>query len=225
MNDKEIQRAILQFAYDHQHKHQLRMVEVKDIEAIKHVDATRLLHNLIYLKKEELIEPIDDPYSLIRLTNHGINLVENRVVLDERFPLIIPVPEETKRLVLSVESVLQASYDSVLQQFRKAHGFLYDTKPPDALNSVKEAVGAVEALAKILLDQPSSTLGELAKPLTSNHMNHPAMEKIINGIYGVASDVPGARHGAYRKTDFSASDAEFILNVSASIILYLLKDE
>jgi hypothetical protein len=225
MNDKEIQRAILEFAFDHQHEHQLRIVEIKDIEAIKNVDPTRLLHDLIYLKKEGLVENIDDMYSLIRLTNNGINLVDNKALLDELFPLIITVPDETKKLVLSVETVLQGKYDSILEQFRKAQKFLYHTKPSDKLNSVKEAVGAVEALAKVLLNQPSSTLGQLARSLTSNHMNHPAMEKIIDGIYGVACDVPGARHGAYRKTDFSASDAEFILNVSASIILYLLKDE
>ena len=223
MNDKEIQRAILQFAYDYQHKLQTRLVEVKDIQEIRHVDKTRLLNNLIYLKKEGLIEENDSPYRIFRLSNHGINLVGDRALFDKLFPLLIAVPEETKKLVLSVDTVLQGRYDSVLDQFRKAQRFLYHTTPPDALNSVKESVGAVEALAKILLNQPSNTLGELAKSLASNHMNHPAMEKIVKGVYGVASDVPGARHGAYRKTDFSASDAEFILNVSASIILYLLK--
>jgi hypothetical protein len=225
MNDKEIQRAILQFAYDHQHENALRHVSVQDIAEIAKVDTARLRHNLIYLVKEGLIEKMDDNYTITRLANPGINLVEDKEMFDSQFPIIVSVPEETKRIIMNVESLLQGRFNSVLEQFQKAVKFLYDSKPPDSLNSVKEAVGAVEALAKILLKQPSSTLGDLAKPLTSNYMNHPAMEKIINGIYGVASDVPGARHGAYRKTDFSASDAEFILNVSASVILYLLKDE
>ncbi len=223
MTDKEIQHTILQHAYDHQHEHVLRLVEVAKIETLKNVEETRLRHNLIYLQKEGLIEHNDDAYTILRLSNDGINLVDHKERFDAEFPIKTNVPEETKKMILSVEGLLLGKYDSVLEQFQKGIKFLYHNTTPDALNSVKETVGAVEGLAKILLKQPSSTLGDLAKPLASNYMNHPAMEKIIHGIYGVASDVPGARHGAHRQTDFGFSDAEFILNVSASIILYLMK--
>ncbi len=227
MNDKEIQRVILQYAYDHQHEHQLSMVEVSKIEAVSHVKPTRLRHNVIYLKREGLIENDDGAFTIFHLTNPGINLVADRGSFDAQFPIFVTMPEETKRIIMSVESLLQGKHNSVLEQFRKATKFLYDNEPepPDTLNCVKEAVGAVEGLAKILLNQTSSTLGGLAKSLTSNYMNHPAMEKIIHGIYGVASDVPGARHGSHRQTDFGFSDAEFVFNVSASTILYLMRGD
>jgi hypothetical protein len=178
---------------------------------------------LIYLRKEGLIDNITDNYMIVRLTNHGINLLEDKSLFDAQFPMTVKIPEETKKMILNVENLLLGKYGSVLNQFQKATRFCYYSTPSDSLNCVKEAVGAVEAFAKILLNDTSSTLGKLSKPLTSSYMNHPAMEKIVDGIYGVASDVPGARHGAYRATNFGEDDAEFILNVCASLLIYLAK--
>jgi len=225
VNDKEIQRVIMQYAFDHQHDHALRIIDVSSIREIASIEINRLRHSLIYLKKEGLIDNITDDYMTIRLTNAGINLIDDKEQFDAQFPLIVTMPEETKRMIINVENLLQGKYNSVLEQFQKAIKFLYDSKPPDSLNCVKEAVGAVEALAKILLNQPSKTLGDLAKPLSVAYLKHPAMEKIIHGIYGVASDIPGARHGAYRTPDFDKYDAEYILNVASSVIIYLMRKE
>lgn len=219
MTDKEIQRAILQFAYDHRHE---RFIDLNELEVIRSLGfGDRFYYNLEYLKNKFYIKMEDASGQLISIKTSAIDLVEDRKRFDQLFPVSFHIPEETKKLVRNVENLLRGRYDSVLDQFLKARMFLYDVVPPDAVNCTKEAVGAVEALAKILLNQPSCTLGELSRQLATGYMNHAAMEKIIHGIYGVASDVPGARHGAHRKTDFDASDAEFILNVSAAIILYL----
>lgn len=103
--------------------------------------------------------------------------------------------------------------------------FLYDTKPPDYLNSVKEAVGAVEGLAKAIFNNTKGTLSDLLPQIKQKHLAHQAMARIFEAVYAVRSDEPGIGHGAYGSSDFKYADAEFMLNVSASLIIYLARKQ
>ena len=51
------------------------------------------------------------------------------------------------------------------------------------------------------------------------------MGKIIEAIYAVRSDEPGIGHGAHGSSSFEYADAEFMLNISASVIIYLIRKE
>ena len=123
----------------------------------------------------------------------------------------------------TVEEMLGTDHVSVLNQFKKAKAFLYDQQPPDYLNSVKESVGAVEGIARFLCNEPKKTLSELIPLLRQKHLSHPAMSKILDSIYAVRSDEPGVAHAAHETSAFKYADAEFILNVSSSVIIYLIR--
>jgi hypothetical protein len=153
----------------------------------------------------------------------GINLVEKPTEFNTVFPIRYDIPQQIRILSDTIEEMLRGKYEGPLGQFRKAQNFLYEVNPPDYLNCVKESVGAVEAIARVLCNEPKKTLSELMPQLKANHLSHPAMAKIIDGIYGVRSDEPGVGHGAYETSAFGYSDAEFILNICASIMIYLYR--
>jgi hypothetical protein len=223
MNDVEIRRSIFQYAYDHRFEHQLRIVRIEDMTFLKDVSQGLTIENIRYLRDEGLIKTVDDAWTLISITTPGIALVENRGELNRRFPVRYDIPDVTKKLVDSVEELLTPKYVAPLSQLNKAKGFLYDQQPPDYLNSIKEAVGAVEGVARAICNKPKATLSDLIPVLKRSHLSHPALAKIIESIYAVRSDEPGIGHGAHDSSSFNYRDAEFVLNVSASIIIYLVR--
>lgn len=223
MNDIEMRRSILQYAYDHRHDHKLQLVGTEEISALKEQNNDRIIHNIRFLKDSNLIRTHDDSWTTISITTQGVILTENGPELDRRFPVRFDFPEQTKKLIDTVEELLILDYPAVLNQFTKAKVFLYLSQPPDYLNCVKEAVGAVEGLAKVVCNRPKGTLSDLLPELKRRHLSHPAMAKIIEAIYAVRSDEPGIGHGAYSASNFEYVDAEFFLNISACLIIYLTR--
>jgi hypothetical protein len=223
MTDVEIQRAILQFAYDHRHDHSLQIVGIEDIDAIKGVEQNRLRHNIKLLRDLELINTEDSAWRLIAITTSGTRLVDDKEEFDRLFPVRFDLPQQTQQLVDTVEELLSGKFDAPLRQFRKAKDFLYKSNPPDYQNCIKDSVGAVEAIAKILLNEPTKDLGKLTTKLSDEYLGHPAMTKIVDGIYAVRGDEPGVAHGAHDTSLLAYSDAEFIINVSSALITYLVR--
>jgi len=223
MNNVELRRSILQFAYDHRLEHPLRLVETKDMPFLRDVSQNLVIQNIKYLKDLELIKTENSAWTMLSVTTDGIVLVENQEDLDRSFPVRYDIPDVTKKLADSVEELLTPRFITPLNQFKKATGFLYEQQPPDYLNSIKDAVGAVEGLARAICSQPNATLSELIPVLKKSHLAHPAMAKIIESIYAVRGDEPGIAHGANESSAFGYADAEFMLNVSASIITYLAR--
>jgi hypothetical protein len=223
MNDIEMRRSILQYAFDHRLEHQLRIVSIGDMTFLKDVSKVLTIENIRHLIYQGLIKTEDNAWTIISITTPGITLVENRDEFDRRFPVRYDIPDVTKKLVDCVETLLTPRFIAPLNQFKKASEFLYGQQPTDCLNSIKEAVGAVEGLARAICGQPNATLSKLSPVLKRSYLSHPAMEKIIESIYAVRGDELGIAHGANESSAFGYADAEFMLNVSASIIIYLAR--
>jgi hypothetical protein len=222
VTDVQIQRSILQYAYDHRHDHPTQVVDVKQLQPIACTDENRLRHNIILLRDLGYVKPMNTTLMRIRITTLGIRLVENTLEFNERFPIRLDIPEQTKVLTDTVEQLLSGTYDAPLDQYRKAKRFLYDTNPPDFPNCIKESVGALEALSKILVNETGKDLGRLIPQLREKYLGHPALGKIIDAIYAIRGDEPGVAHGAYDMSRLSHEDAELILNISSSLIIYLI---
>jgi len=93
----------------------------------------------------------------------------------------------------------------------------------DFKNASKEAISAVEALAKLVTNQPKATLGEAVKKL--NPLIHPALGKAITAIWGYASDASGVRHGGTALSNVAEEDAGLILESCELLIKYLLSKD
>ncbi len=109
------------------------------------------------------------------------------------------------------------------QQFQKAIAFFNQRPVPDSANAVKEAVGAVEGLARILLDDSNLMLSAACNRMRQSHGTHPALAEMINKLYGYRGDAEGAAHGATGNRPIPPEEAELVIGVSASVIVYLAR--
>lgn len=128
-----------------------------------------------------------------------------------------------RQYLLSLQSQLSAPrYSPVLEHWSKARNF-FENGPLDFKNASKEAISAVEALAKLVTNQPKATLGEAVKKL--NPLIHPALGKAITAIWGYASDASGVRHGGTALSNVAEEDAGLILESCELLIKYLLSKD
>lgn len=89
----------------------------------------------------------------------------------------------------------------------------------DLENATKEAISAVEALARIVTGRQSRTLGELIKDLRDDGKINGAIAKTFDGLWGFASNAPGVRHGAGAITE---AEARLVVDMSRAAAEYLL---
>lgn len=109
------------------------------------------------------------------------------------------------------------------EQFSKAVKFFGARPEPDCSNAVKEAVGAVEGLARILLNDHHILLSDAVQRLRDQKRIHGALSTLIEKLYAYRGDAEGAAHGATGQRPVRLEEAEFVLAVSASAIVYLAR--
>jgi hypothetical protein len=132
------------------------------------------------------------------------------------------LPGQSVSPVFQVQDRLSAPrYSAAKAHFSKAASYMGGPRP-DWPNAAKEAVTAVESLAKVITGRSSETLGDLIKHLRSVGKLPPPMDKMFEGLWGFANSAPGVRHGGTTPPSLSEAEATFVVNSSASAILYLL---
>jgi len=109
------------------------------------------------------------------------------------------------------------------QQFQKAIGFFNRRPEADCENCVKEAVSAVEGVAQVLLGDDSLMLSEALKRLRKQKDVHPALLVLLDKLYGYRSDAEGVAHALTGDKEVRIEEAEFVLGVSASAIVYFAR--
>jgi hypothetical protein len=217
-SDIELQREILQYVYTHRHE---QYVDLR--EGGFDISSDWYQFNIKVLEDEGWISNVGAAFDIVQLLPKGLRVLQNPTQFDNAFPLRHDIPTHTAELVETVEGLLKGGYDTALQQFSKAKKFLFDSSPPDYLNCIKEAVGAVEGFSRVLLKEPKETLGKLMDPLAKKYLGHPAMRRVLDGVNAVRGDEPGVAHGAYGPSKLGYADAEFILNTCASVLVYLAR--
>jgi len=106
-------------------------------------------------------------------------------------------------------------------QFNKALELFSKRPSPDLENCIKDAVGALEGLARILLKDNAITLGKAVDKLVGKKIIRKPFDATFHALYGFVSTEPGPRHGAYVLSSIDIAEAEFVLYNSAVSILFL----
>jgi hypothetical protein len=109
------------------------------------------------------------------------------------------------------------------EQFRKAVQFYSQRPLPDCENAVKDAVGAVEGLARVLFEDPSLLLSKFGNRLRESKGTHPALVQTIEKLNAYRGDAEGVGHGNAGIRAVPLEEAEYVLGVSASAIVYLAR--
>ncbi len=92
----------------------------------------------------------------------------------------------------------------------------------DLPNSAKEAICAVEGLARIVTGAHSDTFGDLIKKLKTSHKVNPAMAKTLEGLWGFTSNSPGVRHGGATPATIDDNEARYVLDGCEAALRFLL---
>lgn len=117
----------------------------------------------------------------------------SRAYLEQEFTLLV-LKQDRTRLPLS-DRLSADRYRVVADGWAKAHAYL-DGADPDLANAAKEAVGVVEALARLVVKDPTATLGEAVKVLRASGRVDAPLLKGIEELWGWTSAEPGIRHSA-----------------------------
>lgn len=112
-------------------------------------------------------------------------------------------------------------FSPVSQHIQSSIDLLSNRENPDYRNSIKEAISAVEAMGKIITNQPNATLSEILKTLESKHKLHGALKNGYLSLYGYTSDANGIRHGLMEESNLTQADAKYFLLSCTSFVNYL----
>lgn len=124
--------------------------------------------------------------------------------------------------IQEVDKALATSVETVKEQLNNALSLMSNRENPDYRNSVKESIGAVESLARLLCNDSNATLSDAIKEIEKqgNVKWHAAFQSALGKLYGYSSD--SARHGLKETDDIDFEEAKFMLVVSSAFVNHLV---
>lgn len=109
------------------------------------------------------------------------------------------------------------------EQFEKAIKHLNVRPNPDVENCIKDAVAAIESVGRIIVNDEKALLDDIIKDMTRKGIIPKPLDQSIQKIYAYRGDQPGVAHGLVGASKVTFDEAEFVLAMSAAIIIYLVK--
>lgn len=109
------------------------------------------------------------------------------------------------------------------EHFEKAIRAINTRPRPDVENCVKDAVAACESVGRIIAKDDKALLSDIIKDMAENGVIPRPLDQVIQKLYAYRGDQPGVSHGLVGTSKVTVDEAEFVLAVSAGIIIYLVK--
>jgi len=151
-------------------------------------------------------EVLKEELSAYRFVGKQIVQITDKVEIDEI--------EQALHKASPIEGV-KAHLDSAL-------ALLADREKPDYRNSIKESISAVEAVAKLIAEDPKATLPTALDKLAEKVELHSALKEGFKKIYGYTSDADGIRHAITEKSNVTLDDAKFMLVSCSAFVNYVI---
>lgn len=130
----------------------------------------------------------------------------------------ITSPEEADMLQ---DAVRDTQFSSTSAHLLRALELYANRDNPDYRNSIKESISAVEAIARIVSQNPKATLADALKVIEKRGTLHPALKDGFLKLYGYTSDEDGIRHAMLDEPDLTSADARYFLLSCTSFANYL----
>jgi len=122
----------------------------------------------------------------------------------------------------SIQKALNSSaYAGVEAHLESALDHLSRKQNPDYRNSIKEAISAVESMARELTGNDKATLGDALSKMEKEGKFHPALRKALSSLYGYTSDADGIRHAMLDEPNVTGDDAKFMLVACSAFVNYM----
>ena len=110
------------------------------------------------------------------------------------------------------------------EQFQRALGAFNRKPEPDRANAVKDAVGALEGVARVITGDLKSTLADLLKANQALKQLIPQpLRVLVEKLYAYRGEKEGVAHGQTSLLAVKDEEAELVIGMCASIIILLAK--
>ena len=109
------------------------------------------------------------------------------------------------------------------KHFEKALKALNTRPNPDVENCVKDAISAIESVGRIIFNDEKALLSDIIRKMARNKTIPKPLDEAIQKVYAYRGDQPGVAHGLVGTSKVTIDEAEFVLAMSAAIIIYLVK--
>jgi hypothetical protein len=136
---------------------------------------------------------------------------------------IIPITNQQE--IAAIEEAANTGIKEIDYHLNRAIYIFSNKENKDYVNTVKEAISAVEATVNFINGTEGTTLGDGLDKLKEKKSIHPALCDAFKKIYGYTSDKKsGIRHCIFDETDCipDFTDAKYMLVVCSAFINYLL---
>lgn len=129
--------------------------------------------------------------------------------------------EEIKEIETAIKNV--DKFKPVKDHLKRAIELYSDRKKPDYRNSIKESISAVESLAKIIIKDDKTTLGQALKVIENKHKIPSSLKSAFSALYSYTSDEGGIRHSLLEKgVKIDIEEARFMLIACSAFVNYLI---
>jgi len=129
--------------------------------------------------------------------------------------------DEIKEIELALENT--DKWKSVKTHLTRAIELYSDRKTPDFRNSIKESISAVESLAKLIVKDEKTTLGQALKVLEKEYQIPGSLKSAFTALYGYTSDEGGIRHSLLESgVKIGIAEARFMLIACSAFCNYLI---
>jgi len=165
-------------------------------------------YDKIIIEFTEILNAIFEKY------NSAYRFVDNK---------IIPITNQQE--IAAIEEAANTGIKAIDYHLNRAIYIFSNKENKDYVNTVKEAISAVEATVNFINGTEGTTLGDALDKLKEKKTIHPALCNAFKKIYGYTSDKKsGIRHCIFDGTDCipDFTDAKYMLVVCSAFINYLL---
>ena len=136
---------------------------------------------------------------------------------------IVPITDPVEIAAVNDAASVGGAFLGARQHLQTAIS-LFSKKPdPDYRNSIKEAISAVEFVARVVTGNPKATLGETLKVISQKMEIHPALRDAMNKLYGYTSDEGGIRHSLLEQSSIDEAEAKFMIVACSAFVNFCIQ--
>ena len=168
---------------------------------------------LQYLLKEYLSKSeINDANAMLRREGSAYRFIGG---------VIAPITNDYE--LAEIEDALQHTrpFDAASQHIKQAVNHLADRGNPDARNTIKEAISAVESAIKVASGNPNADIEKGLKKLGL----HSQLEQAWKNMYNWTSDEGGVRHGKEEISQVGLPEARYMVVACSAFVNYLVSKD
>jgi len=130
---------------------------------------------------------------------------------------------EVEEIADAVETAHKTGLMGAVEHIRTALVLLGKKPEPDYRNSIKEAISAVESVAKQIGGTKSSGIDGALEELAKNSQLHGALKAGFKSLYGFTSDADGIRHAILDQPNVGFAEAKYMVVACSAFVHYLIQ--